>query len=158
LIVCGEGILMKIYLDLCVYNRPFDDQGQPRIMTETLEFIFLLEKALKGEITLMNSFALEEENARNPFVNRKDKIDDLLKCTSEYVGYSKRLENRAKEVEKFGIMAMDALHIACAEFGKADFLVTCDDLLTRKGNAFKGKLRVRIVNLMEFVTREVFKI
>lgn len=149
---------MKIYLDLCVYNRPFDDQGQPRIVTETIELIFLLEKALNKEITLMNSFALEEENRRNPFINRKDKIHDLLKGASEYVGYSKRLENRAKEIEQFGVMAMDALHIACAEFGKADFLVTCDDLLARKGNALKGKLKVRIVNLMEFVTREVFKI
>ena len=60
--------------------------------------------------------------------------------------------------ETFGIMAMDALHIACAEFGKADFLVTCDDFLVRKGNALKGELKVRIVNLMEFVAREVFKI
>jgi len=149
---------MKIYLDLCVYNRPFDDQGQPRIVTETIEFIFLLEKALNKEIALMNSFALEEENRRNPLINRKDKIYDLLKGASEYVGYSKGLENRAKEIEKFGIMAMDALHIACAEFGKADFLVTCDDFLVRKGNALKGKLKVRIVNLMEFVAKEVFKI
>jgi hypothetical protein len=149
---------MKIYLDLCVYNRPFDDQGQPRIVTETIEFIFLLEKALNKEIALMNSFALEEENRRNPFINRKDKIYDLLKVASEYVGYSKGLENRAKEIETFGIMAMDALHIACAELGKADFLVTCDDFLVRKGNALKGKLKVRIVNLMEFVAKEVFKI
>lgn len=149
---------MKIYLDLCVYNRPFDDQSQPRIFTETVQFLFLLEKAINKEIALISSFALEEENRRNPFINRKDKIDDLLKCASEYVGYSKELENRAKEIEKYGMMAMDALHIACAEFGRADFLVTCDDLLTRKGNTLKGKLKVRIINLMEFVTREVFKI
>jgi len=149
---------MKIYLDLCVYNRPFDDQSQPRILTETIQLLFLLEKALNKEIVLINSFALEDENRRNPLINRKDKIYDLLKSATVYVAYSKALENRAKEIEKFGIVAMDALHIACAEFGRADFLLTCDDLLTRKGNAFKGKLRVRIVNLMEFVTREVFKI
>lgn len=37
---------MRIYLDLCVYNRPFDDQSQPRIVIETIEFLFLLSKAI----------------------------------------------------------------------------------------------------------------
>ncbi|MGQ9648134.1 MAG: hypothetical protein ACUVWO_16530 [Thermodesulfobacteriota bacterium] len=101
---------------------------------------------------------MEEENRRNPFINRKDKIDDLLNISSEYVGYSKRLENKAKEIEKFGLMAMDAMHIACAEFAKADFFVTCDDFLVRKGKTLEGRLRVRIINLLEFVIKEVFKI
>ena len=43
---------MKVYFDLCVYNRPFDDQGQPRIVVETVEFMFLLEKAINKEITV----------------------------------------------------------------------------------------------------------
>ncbi len=149
---------MKIYLDLCVYNRPFDDQSQPRISSETVQFLFLLEKAINQEIALISSFALKEENRRNPFINRKDKIEDLLIISSEYVGYSKRVENRAKEIENFGVMAMDALHIACAEFVRADFFVTCDDLLVRKGKALGGRLRVQIINLMEFVIKEVFKI
>ena len=149
---------MRIYLDLCVYNRPFDDHMQPRNFTETVQFLVLLEKAINKEITLINSFALEEENRRNPFINRMDKIGDLLNASLEYVGYSKRLENRAKEIEKLGVMGMDALHIACAEFVRADFLVTCDDLLVRKGRTLGGKLRIRIINLMEFVVKEVFKI
>jgi hypothetical protein len=36
-----ENVLMKIYLDLCVYNRPFDDQRQPRIAVEIMEFLLL---------------------------------------------------------------------------------------------------------------------
>jgi len=149
---------MKIYLDLCVYNRPFDDQSQPRILIETIQSLFLLEKAVNKEIALINSFVLEEENRRNPFIHRKDKIEDLLNLASEYVGYSKKLENRAKEIENFCIMALDALHITCAEFAKADFFVTCDDLLVRRGKSLKGKLKVRIIGLIEFVTKEVFKI
>jgi hypothetical protein len=26
----------RVYLDTCVYNRPFDDQAQPRVWLETL--------------------------------------------------------------------------------------------------------------------------
>ena len=148
---------MKLYLDLCIYNRPFDDQGQPRIVVETVEFMFLLEKAINKEMTIINSFVLEYENSKSPLIDRRDKIDDLLKIASEYVRYSERLENRAEEIEKRGFMAMDALHIACAEAAKSDFFITCDDLLLRKGKANKDKLKVRIVGLMEFFSEEVFK-
>ena len=149
---------MKIYLDLCVYNRPFDDQRQPRIVIETMEFIFLLEKAINKEITVVNSFALEYENFRSPLIDRRDKIGDLQKIASEYVRYSERLESRATEIEKMGFMAMDALHIACAETVRSDFFITCDALLLRKGKANKDKLKVRIIGLMEFISKEVFKI
>jgi predicted nucleic acid-binding protein len=148
---------MKLYVDLCVYNRPFDDQGQPRIVVETVEFMFLLEKAINKEMTIINSFVLEYENSKSPLIDRRDKIEDLLKIASEYVKYSERLENRAEEIEKRGFMAMDALHIACAEAAKSDFFITCDDLLLRKGKANNDKLKVRIVGLMEFFSEEVFK-
>ena len=39
---------MKLYLDLCVYNRAFDDQHQGRIALETNAFIYILEKVEKG--------------------------------------------------------------------------------------------------------------
>lgn len=149
---------MKIYFDLCIYNRPFDDQGQPRIVIETTEFLFLLEKAVNKEITIINSFALEYENGKNPIVDRREKIRDLLRIASEYVRYSERLENRAMEIEKIGFMAMDALHIACAEAVKSDFFITCDDLLLSRGKANKEKLTVTIISLMDFVSKEVFRL
>ena len=39
---------MKLYLDLCVYNRPFDYQGQERIALETSAFIYILEMIERG--------------------------------------------------------------------------------------------------------------
>jgi predicted nucleic acid-binding protein len=86
--------------------------------------------------------------SKSPLIDRRDKIEDLLKIASEYVRYSERLENRAEEIEKRGFMAMDALHIACAEAAKSDFFITCDDLLLRKGKANKDKLKVRIVGIV----------
>ena len=149
---------MKIYLDLCVYNRPFDDQRQPRIGIETTEFLLLLEKAINKEITLINSFALEYGNSKSPLIDRRSKIEDLLRIASEYVMPSERLGNRAEEIERMSFMAMDALHLACAEAAKSDFFITCDDLLLRKAKTNKGKLKVGIISLMEFISKEVFKI
>ncbi|MEK6682637.1 MAG: PIN domain-containing protein [Nitrospirota bacterium] len=149
---------MRLYLDICVYNRPFDDQRQTRIVIETLEFLYLLSMAEKGEITLVNSFAIEDENSKNPYANRKDIINDILATTTENIDYDEDLGDRARELEKLGIMSMDALHIACAEKAKADFFVTCDDILVRKYEGNKKRIKVKIAPLMEFINREVFKI
>ncbi|HJX45692.1 MAG TPA: hypothetical protein VJ399_00805, partial [Patescibacteria group bacterium] len=45
-------MVLKLYLDLCVYNRPFDYQGQERVALETSAFIYLLEKVEKGSYAL----------------------------------------------------------------------------------------------------------
>jgi len=149
---------MKIYFDLCVYNRPFDDQHQPRIVIESLEFVLLLSRVVLGEITTINSFILEFENSKNPYIYRKSKITDILKLASEYIDYDTNLGNRAKKLEAMGIMPIDALHIACAERAKAAFFITCDDLLVRKGKSKKDKIGVEILTLIEFFTREVFNL
>ena len=148
---------MRIYLDLCVYNRPFDDQSQPRIFIEATEFLLILSEVVGRELTLISSFVLEYENIRSPFIMRRDKISDILKVASEYVSYSEKLKNRAKEIEKTGIMSIDALHIACAEMAKADFFVTCDDVLVRKGITNKENFKVKIISLMEFIDKEAFR-
>ena len=148
---------MRIYLDLCVYNRPFDDQSQPRIFIEATEFLLILSEVVGRELTLISSFVLEYENFRSPFIMRRDKISDILKVASEYVSYSEKLKNRAKEIEKTGIMSIDALHIACAEITKADFFVTCDDVLVRKGITNKENFKVKIISLMEFIDKEAFR-
>jgi predicted nucleic acid-binding protein len=148
---------MRLYLDLCVYNRPFDDQAQPRIALETMDFLVLIDKAEKAEIELVNSFALEEENSRSPFIDRRDMIADMLMVASDYVQYDDTVKARAKAIEKIGLMGMDALHIACAEKAGADFFVTCDDTLVKKCKSNEGDLKVKVISLLRFIAEEVFE-
>ena len=42
------GMGQRIYLDTSVYNRPFDDQTQPRIWLETLAFAVILQMVESG--------------------------------------------------------------------------------------------------------------
>ena len=35
---------MLVYMDLCCFNRPFDDQSQPRIYLETEAKLFIQRK------------------------------------------------------------------------------------------------------------------
>ena len=43
---------MLIYLDICCFNRPFDDQKQIRIRIETEAKLFIQEEILAGKFQL----------------------------------------------------------------------------------------------------------
>jgi hypothetical protein len=62
---------MRIYLDTSVYNRPFDDQVQPRIWLETSSLVVILQMVQAGEIQLVGSSVLTYENSQNPFLERR---------------------------------------------------------------------------------------
>lgn len=148
---------MRLYLDICVYNRPFDDQSQPRIMLETQIFIIMLLVISQGRFELVNSFALEYENSRNPNIENMLKISDLLGYSTDYIFCDEGILDRSQELEKYGLMGMDAVHIACAEKAKADFFVTCDDNLIKKLKRIDN-IRIAPYNVIDFVSKEVFKI
>lgn len=149
---------LKIYLDACVYNRPFDDQKQPRIAIEAMEVLVLLSKIESGAIKLIGSFALEYENDKNPYTERRDMVADMLSLAQGCVGYSDGVINRAKKIQNAGIMAMDAIHLACAEEAKVDYFITCDNVLLKKALRIKEQLKVRVVSLLSFMSEEVLAI
>ena len=53
---------------------------------------------------------------------------------------------RGAVLESLGFKHYDALHIACAESGGADVLLTTDDKLLRRAIRFSAQLRVRVEN------------
>lgn len=65
------------------------------------------------------------------------------------ITFSKDIEERAKELKKYNIKDMDALHIAFAENANIDYFITTDRLLI---NALKrADLKLKVVNPVEFV-------
>ena len=146
---------MKLYRDMCVYNRPFDEQSQPRIVIETQIFIVLLLMVAQGHIELINSFALAFENSRNPNFENRLKISDLLKYSSKYIPFDEDIMNRASMYEQMGLNGMDAVHVACAEKARADFFVSCDDRLLKKLEQ-TGSVGVPFCSLISVISQEVF--
>ena len=53
---------MKIYLDNCCFNRPFDDQKQIKIQVDTEAKLFIQTKILENELELVWSYILDYEN------------------------------------------------------------------------------------------------
>ena len=57
---------MKIYMDACCLNRPFDDQSQDRVRIEAEAVLSILDYCASGEWELASSKALDFELAQCP--------------------------------------------------------------------------------------------
>ncbi|WP_256973432.1 hypothetical protein [Nostoc sp. T09] len=70
--------MTRVYLDTSVYNRPFDDQTQPKIFLETQAIILILQMVEGRLIELVSSSVLEYENSRNPFIVNQQSMKRYL--------------------------------------------------------------------------------
>ena len=69
---------MKIYLDMCCYNRPYDDQSQFKIFLETQCKLYIQDLIKENKIDLIGSFTLDYEISKNPFEMRKQVITNFI--------------------------------------------------------------------------------
>ena len=147
---------MRLYCDVNIYNRCFDDQSQVRIRLETVAIEAILQFAEAGAFDLVWSFMLEYENSLNPHQDRKEWVELLSRLCTHRIGPSPRVLASARLlVKRAKIKPRDALHLACAEAGEADYFVTCDDdLIRRFERRRQTKLRVKAINPVEFIRKE----
>lgn len=65
---------MKVYLDNCCYNRPYDDQSYLKISLETQAKIKIQDMIKNKEIELVSSFMSRYEADKSPYELRKTLI------------------------------------------------------------------------------------
>lgn len=123
---------MRIYLDNCAFNRPFDDQSQIRIRLESEAKLYIQEKIKQKEIELVWSYILDFENAQNLFEERKRVIEKWKNVAVIDIEETQKLIAIANSLVKKGIKAKDALHVASAIEGKASYFLTTDDKIIKK--------------------------
>lgn len=123
---------MKIYLDMCCFNRPYDDQSQSRIHLETRAKLLLQQKVKDAECGLVWSSVLDFECHNNPFEERRHAITQWRWLAAVNVLTSAQIITEAKTLQEQGVGQFDALHVACAVAGQADLFVTTDDRLIKK--------------------------
>jgi len=70
---------MRIYLDCCSLQRPFDDKSQPKIAVEAEAVLVILALCESGHLNLISSDALLFEIGRIPAQDRKDDALAILK-------------------------------------------------------------------------------
>jgi hypothetical protein len=69
---------MKIYLDNCAYNRPFDDQSQIRISLEVQAKLHIQRLIIDKKLELVYSYLSVYENSENPNLEHRNSIRNFF--------------------------------------------------------------------------------
>jgi len=139
---------MKIYLDHCAYNRPFDDPKSIKIQLETSAKLYIQGQIRQGKYDLVWSYMSDFENNSNPNIENRISIQKWeaiakFKCTS-----SQQILTLGDKIKQKGIHANDALHIACAVVSQCEYFITTDIGLVNKQIE-----NIQIINPIDFIRR-----
>lgn len=140
--------MLKLYLDNCCFNRPFDDQNQLKVFLETQAKLDIQEKILLGQYHLIWSHILDYENEQNSNGMMKFEIAQWETRSVLTVEISELVLEHARSLMQSTIHLEDALHVACAIVAQADYFITTDRKLLNK----LSKLNlIRAVNPIIFI-------
>ncbi|GHU80089.1 hypothetical protein FACS1894191_4480 [Clostridia bacterium] len=140
---------LRVYLDNCSFNRPFDKQDQLKIKLETDAKLFVQKKILSGDYELVWSYVLELENNNNPYPEKRGSIGEWKNIAAVHCVENEQIIAYAEKLYAIGFKAKDALHTACAVDAKADYFITTDDGILKRADKVK---EIKIINPLIFVS------
>jgi predicted nucleic acid-binding protein len=129
---------VRVYLDNCCFNRPFDDQRQTRVRLEAEAKLCIQEHIRGGTLELAWSYILDLENEANPFEERRTTISGWRQYATIDIEGTATILQKANALVGVGLKAKDALHIACAIAVGCTYFVTTDDTILRHGRDVQG--------------------
>ena len=142
---------MKIYLDVCCLNRPFDDHTQDKIRLESEAIITILSHISEKKWEMIGSDIIDFEISQIPDPDRMKKVLQLVNLKAEKVTLTDNVVNRSKKIQEYTIKLLDALHLACAEEGKAEVFLTTDQNLIKKSTKNHEKIKVKVKNPLNWI-------
>lgn len=98
---------MRVYLDNCCYNRPFDPQADLRICLETMAKMRVQALMKSGAVEYVWSDALDYELGQSPNYQEPDMIAPWRDGAVADVATDDELIGRAEEIQSYGIKAME---------------------------------------------------
>jgi predicted nucleic acid-binding protein len=139
---------VRIYLDNCCFNRPYDDQNDIKIKVESISKLYIQEQIKNNKIDLIWSYILEFENDQNPYKDKLIAIEKWKNLSIVNINESDDIIVVAENLVKIGIKDKDALHISCALNGGCDYLITTDNGILKKSKLIKN---ISILNPVDFI-------
>ena len=138
--------MITLYLDNCCYNRPFDETTQARVEAEKSAVLGLTRKPQGSSFRIIGSDALRYEILNNRDVGRREEILTYYRnSVIMEVSLTAAIVQRAEVLrEASALKLLDSLHVASAEAGKADYLLTTDERMIRACR--NVELQVRVLN------------
>lgn len=139
---------MKVYLDNCCFNRPYDDQSDWKIRVETEGKQGIQDLIKAGQISLAWSYILDFENSKNPNPDRRSSIRTWKTIAVQYIRESAALLEEMDRLVNLGIKPLDALHVACAISAECTHFITTDNGILKKSSLISG---ISIVDPVDFI-------
>ena len=122
---------MKVYLDNCCFNRPYDDQTHIKVEVETKAKLYIQSLITEGTIDLVWSYMLDFENSKNNHPQKAIAIQKWQALSVLDVDESSEIIAVSKEIQATGVKPADSLHVACAVCSEADCFLTVDKRLLK---------------------------
>ena len=138
--------ILRIYLDVCCLNRPFDDQRQDRIRLEAEAVLLILGRCEAGAWQWLSSAVVEEEVNNTPSRERRARVRQMLSGADGTIALTDVAIARAQALKAMGFRTYDALHLACAEQATVDIFLTTDDRVLRIATRHPAQLQVHVAN------------
>ena len=123
---------MKVYLDNCVFNRPFDNQTDIIVRVEATAKLAIQQMIRVGQLELLWSNVLDYENNDNPFEERRFQISEWKILAIQNIVMNNTIIEMAGAYMKIGLRQKDATHLACAVYGGSDYFITVDKKILNK--------------------------
>lgn len=142
---------MRVYLDVCSYNRPYDDQSQLRVAMEAQSKLHIQGLIKEGKLDLVGSYILDYEVSRNPYEMRRQSILQFVQSNMKYYVGPERAETIkpvAEGIMATGVKEKDAYHVAAAIYAKCDYFISTDIRLLKYQTD-----QIRLCTPIEFVTK-----
>jgi len=134
--------MVKIYLDTCVWCRPFDEPRE-RILKESEALIEILGMADRGQIEILGSSILLAEVSFISSEEKREAVKALIRKVCRIFKVDRDVVELAEEIMKnCGIDAVDAMHVAFASLN-ADVFITVDGELLKKAECLEKYIDVR---------------
>ncbi|GHV92034.1 hypothetical protein AGMMS50268_25370 [Spirochaetia bacterium] len=123
---------MRIYLDNCSYNRPFDEQVDIVVRLEAEAKLYIQELVKENRLDLVWSSVNEYENNDNPFDEKRERIRTWKDLAVEQCTLNETILLKAGELMERKLRAKDALHIAASIYAGCDYFITTDKKILNK--------------------------
>lgn len=141
---------MKIYLDNCCYNRPFDDQTQKRIFDETNAIFEIISRSKNfGDIIFGSDILILEISKIKNFQKQRQVLAFYLQIVTENIKLSEKIEELAESIiNQSNIQNFDALHLASAITENVEIFLTTYDKLIK--SCERLDLKISVMNPINF--------
>jgi len=138
---------MKIYLDNCCCNRPYDDYTDDRTIAEVSAILAIIAICKQAGYRIFGSPVVDEEIDKM----RKRKPEKWMhvrqfyeRTITDYIAQTPKIAERALAFMAVWPKKCDCYHLALAEAAGVDFLLTTDD----RFESANTRLNLSIVNVI----------